>query len=278
MADKVNKIAAIFGNSIQLKSALDDLNQAGFDQNEISVLVKNNSDASLDLDDNEVRTYSTGSYPAATLERPLVGGTRTVYETPLSGEAVPGRSFTTPAHTITGVDAGTAFNRDYPYTDREVFVERDVMDRELVEEHEQFGDKVNVNRDTSIEDVNDVRVKDPNALIKDSIKGGALGMLAGAVALLIPGIGPVFAAGPIAAAVGALATGAAVGTTAGALVGLFKDEGVPADRIDTYRKAFEAGKAVVIIKPKKDMDDMAGINLARTVLNRHNPELVELLS
>ncbi|PKL79367.1 MAG: hypothetical protein CVV27_01925 [Candidatus Melainabacteria bacterium HGW-Melainabacteria-1] len=280
MADRANKIVAIFGNHMVLNKVLDDLNQSGFNRDEISVLVKNNADGVETDTDNDVRTYSTSSYPSATLERPVLDRTDTNWEQdrvddtmdrsigydPLVGEPVPGRDFRTPMDPVSGVDAGTAYNRDSRYQDR------NVADEELI------GDKVNVNRDTGLEDDNDVKVKDPNALIKDSVKGGTIGMLAGAAALLIPGIGPVIAAGPIAAAIAALATGAAVGTTAGAMVGLFKDEGIPADRIDTYRAAFEAGKAVVIIKPKNEQDEMTELNLARSIFNRHNPELVELIA
>ncbi len=309
MADRADKIVAIFGNQMELQQVLDDLNQSGFNRDEISVLAKNMDHVQEDV--NEVRAYSTGTYPSATLERPVTrdnlkdnfsdkvgrgldrmgmhGAADTVdrdrdrYDSAYN-TAIPGRDVITPTNTITGVDAGTAYNRvdrveDDVYVDRRVdyasdtaFRREDVVDQELI------GDKVNVNRDKQLEDTNDVRVKDPNALIKDSVKGGTLGLLAGAAALLIPGVGPVFAAGPIAAAIGALATGAAVGTTAGALVGLFQDEGIPSDRVDAYRSAFDAGKAIVIIKPKNEQDEMTELNLARSILNRHNPEMVELIS
>lgn len=276
MADRANKIAAIFGNHMILNQVLDELNQSGFNRDEISVLMKNQSDV-VDVDDvDTVRTYSTGTYPSATLERPVVKDTfkydRDVID-PVDA-SIPGHGLATPGTPITGVDAGTAYsNTTYGTSfDKDRKVYGDVRDAELV------GDKVNVNRETDLEDTNDVAVKDPNALMKDSMKGGALGMLAGAAALLIPGVGPVFAAGPIAAAIGALATGAAVGTTAGALVGLFKDEGIPSDRVDAYRAAFDAGKAVIIVKPKNEHDEMTELNLARSIFNRHNPEMVELIS
>jgi CBS domain-containing protein len=52
-----------------------------------------------------------------------------------------------------------------------------------------------------------------------AILGGAAGWLIGVGALAIPGIGPVIAAGPIAAALGIAGTTAAVGAGAGALAG-----------------------------------------------------------
>jgi hypothetical protein len=329
MADRANKIAAIFGNTLILNQVLDELNQSGFNRDEISVLMKNQTDGvnDVDTDVDTVRTYSTGSYPSATLERPVtsermgskvdrgldrmgdsidrgldrvgldragdsinrgldrtgdaLNRDRTVYDRDVIDPvdaSIPGHGLATPGTPITGVDAGTAYNNTTYGTDYDTTIDRDRKVYGDVRDAELVGDKVNVNRETDLEDTNDVAVKDPNALMKDSMKGGALGLLAGAAALLIPGIGPVFAAGPIAAAIGALATGAAVGTTAGALVGLFKDEGIPSDRVDAYRAAFDAGKAVIIVKPKNEHDEMTELNLARSIFNRHNPEMVELIS
>ena len=48
--------------------------------------------------------------------------------------------------------------------------------------------------------------------------GGVLGAVVGLGAIAIPGIGPIVAAGPLAAALGAL-TGAAIGATSGAVAG-----------------------------------------------------------
>jgi len=49
--------------------------------------------------------------------------------------------------------------------------------------------------------------------------GGALGLLAGAGALAIPGLGPLIAAGPIMAALAGVGAGGALGGMVGALVG-----------------------------------------------------------
>lgn len=288
MANQMNKVAAIFGNHQNLKDTLDDLNRSGFNKDEISVLIKRQPD-DTEVETDEIRTYSTGTYPSATLDRPrMVENTKTAREVeftdpvlrdrnlgydPVTGTALPAENFVPamPRTDIAGVDAGTAYNS----TDRAVF-DRDVVldkDREVV-----VDEDIDKNRlDKNVSDENEVAVKDPNALMRDSMAGGALGLLAGAAALLIPGVGPVIAAGPVAAAIAALASGAAVGTTAGALMGLFQDEGIPSDRVDTYRAAFEAGKAIVIIKPKTEGDDISEMNLARSIINRHNPEMVELI-
>jgi len=75
---------------------------------------------------------------------------------------------------------------------------------------------------------------------------GALGAL-GAAALLIPGIGPIVAMGPLAAALG----GAVTGGVAGALV----DYGIPKERSDFYETKIKEGKTVVILKANEDKTD-----------------------
>src|SRR5579872_161462 len=57
--------------------------------------------------------------------------------------------------------------------------------------------------------------------------GGAVGWLVGVGAVMIPGLGPVIAAGPIAAALAGIGIGGALGGFAGCLVGV----GVPESEI-----------------------------------------------
>ena len=52
--------------------------------------------------------------------------------------------------------------------------------------------------------------------------GALVGLVAGVVALSIPGLGMLIAAGPLAGAIGGLGVGAAVG----GLIGLLRDHGV----------------------------------------------------
>lgn len=76
------------------------------------------------------------------------------------------------------------------------------------------------------------------------ITGGALGGLAGlamgAGALAIPGIGPIIAAGPIAA----LLSGAATGGVAGGLI----DWGIPADRGKFYEGKVKEGSILASVR------------------------------
>ncbi|MGI6643235.1 MAG: hypothetical protein ACOX3V_04455 [Bacillota bacterium] len=74
--------------------------------------------------------------------------------------------------------------------------------------------------------------------------GGAAGILAGVGALAIPGIGPIVAAGPIAAAL----TGAAMGGIAGGLV----DWGIPEEAGQRYEEHVRTGKVVTLVKTDDD--------------------------
>ncbi|MFL6555971.1 MAG: general stress protein, partial [Bacillus sp. (in: firmicutes)] len=60
--------------------------------------------------------------------------------------------------------------------------------------------------------------------------GGLVGLLVGVGALAIPGIGPIIAAGPLAASLTGAAAGAGVGGLAGVLIGL----GIPEEEADRY--------------------------------------------
>jgi len=78
--------------------------------------------------------------------------------------------------------------------------------------------------------------------------GGIFGLLMGAAFLILPGVGPVVIAGPLAAALlggleGALA-GAAIGGLSGALIGL----GVSKEHAIKYETELKAGKFVVALR------------------------------
>ncbi len=70
--------------------------------------------------------------------------------------------------------------------------------------------------------------------------GGLTGLLAGAGALTIPGIGPILAAGPIAAGL----TGVAAGGLAGSLV----DLGVDAERGEHYEQQVQQGRILATVE------------------------------
>lgn len=76
------------------------------------------------------------------------------------------------------------------------------------------------------------------------VLGGLAGLLAGAGALAIPGIGPILAAGPIAAAL----TGAAVGAGAGGLVGGLIGLGIPEEEANRYSDYVKEGRILVLVE------------------------------
>lgn len=75
------------------------------------------------------------------------------------------------------------------------------------------------------------------------VLGGTAGLLAGLGALAIPGIGPIIAAGPIAAALTGMAAGAGLGGLAGGLIGL----GIPEDEAKAYEKYLDEGHILVLV-------------------------------
>jgi hypothetical protein len=77
-----------------------------------------------------------------------------------------------------------------------------------------------------------------------SLIGGLAGLLAGFGAFTIPGIGPILAAGPIAAAFVGGAAGIGVGGIAGALVGL----GIPEEEANHYEQAVQQEKILVLVE------------------------------
>lgn len=73
--------------------------------------------------------------------------------------------------------------------------------------------------------------------------GGALGWLVGIGALIIPGIGPVIAAGPLVAAIAGIGIGGALGGFAGSLIGL----GVSEVEARRYESRMLEGRILVVL-------------------------------
>ena len=78
---------------------------------------------------------------------------------------------------------------------------------------------------------------------EDAFKGAAIGLAVGMVALFLPGIGPVLVAGPLAAYVGGIAAGAAIGE----LIGVLKDHGISEEEARFYAEGVARGGALVTI-------------------------------
>lgn len=84
-----------------------------------------------------------------------------------------------------------------------------------------------------------------------SMVGLGLGLLAGAAALMVPGVGLVLAAGPLWAALGGVLGATAAGAAAGGVTGYLKDMGVGEENATQIADAVHAGSLLVSV-------DMAG--------------------
>jgi len=83
--------------------------------------------------------------------------------------------------------------------------------------------------------------------------GGGLGLIAGLMALAIPGFGPVIAAGPIAAAL----TGAGIGAAAGGLIGGLTKAGVSETDAEYYAEGVRRGGVLLTVRTTEDLSDKA---------------------
>lgn len=101
---------------------------------------------------------------------------------------------------------------------------------------------------TRRDDIGDKAKDTGSSTATGAIAGGALGGAAGlAVSLMglaVPGIGPILAAGPIAAAL----AGAGAGAVAGGLIGGLTEIGVPKAQAEYYAEAVRRGGALVTVR------------------------------
>lgn len=98
--------------------------------------------------------------------------------------------------------------------------------------------------------------------------GGIAGLLIGAAAMLIPGIGPIVAVGPIAAGLAGLVTGGVTGAVVGGITGGLIDAGLSEDEAKYYNERFQQGGYLLTVRT-----DDARYNDARMVLQQHNADM-----
>ena len=103
-----------------------------------------------------------------------------------------------------------------------------------------------------------------------AVVGGITGAVVALSAIVIPGVGPVIAAGPLVALLGG-AAGAVVGGAAGAVTGGIAASlmhlGVPEDEVGGYIESVRRGNALVTVAVTNDDD----VETATNVLRRYNP-------
>jgi uncharacterized protein (TIGR02271 family) len=151
----------------------------------------------------------------------------------------------------------------FPREDISVVANQDAVGRERMVGEEQHGTHADDYAGTGA--------------VSGTVLGGALGALVGAGLLAIPGIGPVLAAGPLAAAVGtasatigAGALGAGIGAAAGGLVGGLIGFGVPEEQANYYAEGVRRGGTLVTVTT----DDQRA-NDAYAIMKRYNVVNIE---
>lgn len=87
--------------------------------------------------------------------------------------------------------------------------------------------------------------------------GGLAGLLVGLGALVIPGIGPVVAAGTLATALTSTAVGAGIGAATGGLLGALVGMGIPEEDANFYAEGVKRGGVLVSVATSNDRAPMA---------------------
>ncbi len=90
--------------------------------------------------------------------------------------------------------------------------------------------------------------------------GGGVGIVAGLIALAIPGVGPIIAGGALATVL----TGLGVGAAAGGLIGAFTNMGISHEEAPLYQEAVRRGGVVVAVHVNDPMEEDA-----LRVMNEH---------
>jgi uncharacterized protein (TIGR02271 family) len=98
--------------------------------------------------------------------------------------------------------------------------------------------------------------------------GGILGLLLGAAAMLIPGIGPIVAVGPIAAGLAGAITGGVTGAVVGGVAGALVHAGVPEEEARFHEDRFKQGGYLLTVHA-----DDARYQDARSILERSGAEM-----
>jgi hypothetical protein len=108
---------------------------------------------------------------------------------------------------------------------------------------------------SDVESVSDVTLIDAG---KGAAVGGTAGFLLGLASLMIPGIGPIMAAGPIVAAL----SGACLGAAVGGIVGALAEMGISHEHATYYAEGMRRGGTVVTVKTDEALADTA-VNIMR---------------
>jgi hypothetical protein len=86
------------------------------------------------------------------------------------------------------------------------------------------------------------------------VTGGLIGLLAAVGSLTIPGIGPVLAAGSLAATLGLTAGGAGVGAAVGGILGAMTTLNIPREDAEVFAEGVRRGGILVIVDASQEQE------------------------
>ena len=100
--------------------------------------------------------------------------------------------------------------------------------------------------------------------------GAVVGALTGLGMVLIPGVGPVLAAGPLGAALMA-GVGAATGAATGGIAASLMEFGVDESDVAHYQTTLQNGGALAIVDSRTDEEE----DMVKAIFRSHNPVVLE---
>ena len=104
--------------------------------------------------------------------------------------------------------------------------------------------------------------------------GGLVGLIAGASALVIPGIGPALAAGTWATVLGTTAAGAGIGAAYGGFVGALIGFGVAEEQTHIYVEGMERGGLLLLVQT----EDADRLQLAEEIMTANGGRGVDIVA
>jgi len=99
-----------------------------------------------------------------------------------------------------------------------------------------------------------------------AVVGGGAGLLAGLGMLAIPGIGPVVAAGWLAATLAGAAAGAGVGAVSGGIIEAMTSAGVSREDAHLYAEGVRRSGTLVVVRV-----DESRVDTVEAIMRQHNP-------
>lgn len=100
--------------------------------------------------------------------------------------------------------------------------------------------------------------------VTGTVVGGLVGLLAGFGTIVVPGVGPVAAAGTLSTVLGSTALGAGVGAAAGGVIGALVGLGVPEEEAHVYAEGLKRGGTLVSINTHNETEANKAVSVLRT--------------